>query len=248
MGQTFNTLHRALRHADTWGHPDLYGQYEGTRLLLDSDYRGALRYFKYSARYADKFSELSVGLMYADGTGVARNPVAACAWLELATRPTAPARVVATRNRVCGGLTQVEMEHANAKLTSLRQVYGDAIGNQRMRMALQLAAMESTGSLLGNGNGIVKAFRPSVTTTLNASFAEPYDEVAGTSINPQYFWRASWWNPQTYLADRNARWLGAVTVGAASPVRASLSGKLAKATTRQTSTSRLPLAPQGVPR
>ena len=64
----------AMNNASTWGHPDLFGEFAGMRLYSEGHYKAAMKYFKYGARYADKLSQLSIGLMYENGRGVGADP------------------------------------------------------------------------------------------------------------------------------------------------------------------------------
>src|SRR5690348_10313615 len=109
---------RAMNNASTWGHPDLFGEFAGMRRYAGQDYAGALKYFRYGARYADKLSQLSIGLMYDNGEGVAKDPATACAWLALSSERKYPS-FVETRDRVCKMLTPAQPDHAVAELDKL---------------------------------------------------------------------------------------------------------------------------------
>ena len=69
----------AMERTSTWGHPDQYGEFVGMQAYAGKDYARAMKYFEMGARYADKLSQLSIGLMYLQGEGVARDPVTAYA-------------------------------------------------------------------------------------------------------------------------------------------------------------------------
>lgn len=136
-----------MNNASTWGHPDLFGEYSGMSLYSEGHYKAALKYFKYGARYADKLSQLSIGLMYENGQGVEKDPVTACAWLALAAGRKFPS-FIATRNRVCEALTPAQHDQAVAVLEKLMPEYGDAVAKPRMVRALDMAKTEGTGSRL----------------------------------------------------------------------------------------------------
>ena len=61
---------RAMNDASTWYHPDLFGEFAGVHRYAHREYAGAMKYFLIGAYYADKLSELSIGLMYLNGEGV----------------------------------------------------------------------------------------------------------------------------------------------------------------------------------
>ena len=205
----------AMNNASTWGHPDLFGEYSGMSLYSKGHYKAALKYFKYGARYADKLSQLSIGLMYDNGQGVAKDPVTACAWLALAAERKFPS-FIATRNRVCEALTPAQHDQAVAVLDQLMPEYGDAVAKPRMVHALDMAKMESTGSRLGFDSGMTTVgVRPDCGgPTVGDS------PVAGCGSND--FWSPWRWDSKKYFAARDAKWRGTVTVGSLKDV-----GKLA---------------------
>lgn len=132
----------AMDNASTWGHPDLFGEFAGMRHFSEGDYKGAMKYFKIGARYADKLSQLSIGLMYENGNGVEKDPVTACAWLAMAAERKYPS-FVQTRDRVCLGLTPAQHDRAVAVLQKLMPEYGDAVAKRRMTLALREAMSDS---------------------------------------------------------------------------------------------------------
>lgn len=196
----------AMNNASTWGHPDLFGEFAGMRLYSEGHYAAAIKYFKYGARYADKLSQLSIGLMYDNGHGVAKDPVTACAWLALAAERKYPS-FVATRDRVCEALTPAQHDQAVAVLDKLMPEYGDAVAKKRMVRALDMAKTESTGSRLGFDSGVT-----TVGVKQNCGGPTVGDApVAGCGSTN--FWSPWRWDPQKYFAARDAHWRGTVTVG-----------------------------------
>jgi hypothetical protein len=208
---TIERIVTAMNDASTWGHPDLFGEFAGVRLYSEGDYTSAIKYFKYGARYADKLSQLSIGLMYANGQGVAKDPVTACAWLALAAQRKYPS-FVATRDRVCEALTPAQHGQAVAVLGKLLPVYGDKVAKKRMAHALELAQSEMTGSRLGFDSGVSQV-------VARRDCGGPTVDVAGVSVpkagcGDMNFYDPSRWNPKQYFAARDARWRAVVTVGA----------------------------------
>lgn len=218
-------LVRAMRAADTWGHPDLQGEFAGMRAYAKGDYKAALTNFKYGARFADKPSQLALGIMYANGLGTARDPATGCAWLELAAERGYP-RFVATRNQVCDALTPPERQQASTVLARLRPEYGDTVAKQRMATRLRIARSMRTGSRVGFDAG-AQAFgssNPNSGSLASLANTSP-PNCGGTSITVdgipwptqgcvgRDFWAKDRWQPQTYFAARDAHYLGTVTVG-----------------------------------
>lgn len=197
----------AMSNSSTWGHPDLFGEFAGMRLYSQGHYKSAIKYFKYGARYADKLSQLSIGLMYENGHGVDKDPVTACAWLAMAAERKYPT-FIATRDRVCEALTPTQHDQAVAVLDKLMPEYGDAVAKKRMAHALEMAKTQGTGSRLGFDSGI---------TTVGAKQGCGGPTIAGTPIagcGSTDFWSPWRWDPKKYFAARDAQWRGTVTVGA----------------------------------
>lgn len=223
----------AMNNASTWGHPDLFGEYSGMSLYSEGHYKAALKYFKYGARYADKLSQLSIGLMYENGHGVEKDPVTACAWLALAAERKFPS-FIATRNRVCEALTPAQHDQAVAVLDKLMPEYGDKVAKKRMVTALNLAKMETTGSRLGFDSGINTA-----STNPNCGGPTVGDSpVAGCGSTN--FWSPWRWDPKKYFIARDAKWRGTVTVGSLQDIN-----KLAPKTSAQPSSNAPPASGPG---
>ncbi|MGH8213109.1 MAG: sel1 repeat family protein [Rhodanobacteraceae bacterium] len=200
----------AMNDASTWGHPDLFGEFSGMQRYSRQDYAGALKYFRYGARYADKLSQLGIGLMYENGEGVAKDPVTACAWLALAAERKYPG-FITTRDRVCEALTPAQHDQAVAVLDKLMPEYGDPVAKPRMAKALRQAMTEGTGSRLGFDSGVSQtAARQSCggPTIYEGGVAVPKAGCGSTD-----FYDPSRWDPKKYFAARDAQWRGTVTVG-----------------------------------
>jgi hypothetical protein len=215
----------AMTDASTWGHPDLFGEFTGMKLYAAGNYKGALKYFGYGARYADKLSQLSIGLMYENGQGVQQDHVAACAWLALASERNYPS-FVATRDRVCKALTPAQHDQAVAVLDKLMPEYGDAVAKRRMTVELNLTKMEMTGSRLGFNSGVSQYVGSMefgnggapIGPMLVSNCGGPTLYIGGVGIpkagcGSSQFFNATLWNPQKYFAARDAQWRGTVTVG-----------------------------------
>lgn len=200
----------AMNNASTWGHPDLFGEFAGMRLYSEGHYKSAIKYFKYGARYADKLSQLSIGLMYENGQGVEKDPITACAWLALAAQRKYP-KFVETRDRVCEALTPAQHDKAVAVLNKLLPIYGDKVAKHRMAVALRLAKMQTTGSRLGFDSGIT-----TVSTNPNCggpTISNGGIEVPQAGCSSTNFWSPWRWDPKKYFTARDAQWSGTVTVG-----------------------------------
>lgn len=145
---------KAMGNSNTDGYPDQAGEFAGMQAYAKGHYGYAMEMFKQSARYADKLSQLSIGLMYADGIGVTKDPARGCAWLAIAAQRNFP-KYVATRDQVCSTLSHSELNRAKTIAEKLLPVYGDAAAKPRMAAALQRIRDGKTGSRTGAYTGVV---------------------------------------------------------------------------------------------
>lgn len=203
----------AMNNGSTWFHPDLFGEFTAMRYYSNRNYRSARKYFEYGARYADKFSQLSLGLMYINGEGGQKDPVTGEAWLEVAAERDYP-DFVATRDRFKAALSPEQLQQAQRIRDELMQRYGDAVAKRRMTTQLALGNMQITGSRLGAfGNIMHFSVKPGCSGTTNiGGQSVPEAGCGGDGI-----YADSRWKPDLYFASRDAQWKATVTVGAIAP-------------------------------
>lgn len=208
----------AMSNSSTWGHPDEFGEFNGMQRYAAGDFKAAMKYFLIGARYADKLSQLSIGLMYLNGQGVQKDPVAAFAWIAMAAERKYP-QFLATRDGVWARLDASQREQAKALLEKLYPEYGDATAKPRMAKMLRWNRTQLTGSYLGFGADSVT----SMTTTQFFGQAKGYGgypdcgaaTIGGAAANGCGNLYASWrWDPKQYFENRDREWTGQVTVGA----------------------------------
>jgi hypothetical protein len=216
--------------ASTWGHPDLYGEFGGMQAYAKGDYKTALTDFKFGALYADKLSQLTLGLMYDGGLGVDKDSATGCAWLMLAAERKVP-RFVATRDQICNGLTPDQRETANAAFAELEPKYGDAVAKLRLKHTFDMVLRNRLGSRTGYDMGDTtynechtgkmqmpcKTECGGNTTYYIAGVQLPKDGCADKD-----FWAPDRWNADIYFASRDAQWYrGTVDVGPVESARQS---------------------------
>lgn len=202
---------RAMADASTWYHPDLFGEFAGMRRYVHHDYAGALKYFKIGAYYADKLSQLSIGLMYVNGEGVEKDPLTGYAWLSVAAERKYP-EFVATRDRIKASLTPAQLQQAQPILANLEAKYGDAVAKHRLIVQLHQGQMNITGSHTGFDSGVENAAAKqncSGQSVLVGGEAVPQAGCAGFNL-----FASERWDPKLYFQARDAQWQGTVTVGA----------------------------------
>lgn len=215
----------AMNAASTWGHPDLFGEFAGMQRYAKGDYKSALKYFKYGAMYADKPSQLALGLMYANGLGVKKDAATGCAWLILAATRNSP-RLVATRDLVCSALAPAQRQQADVELAKLQPVYGDTVARRRMATELRLAVTTRTGSHVGFDAGVSEHSGSDVSGFNTSAIVGSATRNCGSTLTVDGipwppkgcvgsdFWAPDRWNPKLYFAARDAHRIGTVTVGA----------------------------------
>ena len=201
---------RAMANASTWYHPDLFGEFSGVRHYAHRQYADALKNFEIGAFYADKFSQLCIGLMYMNGQGVKKDPVTAYAWLDLAAERNYP-RFVATRDNLKATLTPDQLAQAAELRETLGQRYADAVAKPRLVVQLRQGQMQLTGSHTGYAPGIWHA------TTKGT--CEPVISVGGQDVPEAGCGSAAIeanerWDPDLYFASRDREYKATVTVGA----------------------------------
>lgn len=215
----------AMSHSSTWGHPDQYGEFTGMQRYAAGDFKAAMKYFLIGARYADKLSQLSIGLMYLNGQGVQKDPVTAFAWVAIAAERKYP-QFLATRDAIWAQLDASQREQAKALVEQLYPEYGDATAMHRMTLVLRWNRSELTGSYLGFGADSVASLTPAQffqgTSNGGPMPACGARTIGGTAITGCGNLYASWrWDPKQYFKARDAEWTGTVTVGALKKVEAS---------------------------
>jgi len=202
----------AMQNTNTWGHPDQYGEFTGMQAYAAGQYRTAFNDFKLGARYADKVSQLCIGLMYLSGQGLDKDPATAYAWISLAAERGYP-EFVATRDKLGKQLTPAERSSAEASMKSLTAEYGDAAAKPRMasymRSTMQIASP--------TGKPPIGVYTELGGTASGTSDCGPAGGHGDCSFYAR--WR---WDPKQYFAARDAQWLapakGTVTVEPLQPV------------------------------
>jgi hypothetical protein len=208
---------RAMANASTWYHPDLFGEFAGMRYYSHHQFNDALKYFEIGAFYADKLSQLSIGLMHLNGEGTQKDPISAYAWLDLAAERNYP-DFVATRDHLKTTLTPEQLAQAMELRKTLAERYGDHVAKWRMTVQLRLGQMQLSGySRIGSDSGVSQLnTATSCGPTIVVGGSEvPQAGCGGSSVNAK-----ERWDPNLYFAARDRQWKSTVTVGAIEPQNA----------------------------
>ncbi|WP_206861823.1 sel1 repeat family protein [Lysobacter changpingensis] len=176
----------------------------GSESAAKGDWSDALRQFSKAARYADKYSQHRISLMYWHGVGVPRDPAVAYAWADLAAERMYPAFLV-LREKMWMELDEADRARALREGEGLYAQYGDAVAKPRLAAVIMRQNTQITGTRTG-----------SITSKLSTHAGEPGEvkmwKSTGTDMRDMY---ASWrLNPDRYWAVEDAIWTdGSVEVG-----------------------------------
>lgn len=206
------------------GHSDVVGLAQGMAAHAKRRYADAMKFFLLGARHADKASQLSIGLMYLNGEGVARDPATAYAWMALAAERDYP-DFVTTRDHLAAQLSPAERARADAVRATLAQEYGDAVAKRRVAGELGSVRLNTTGSRTGYDDLSVRSISSAAggndggcmgiggIVIGNIAIGESGcgQSIRGLNdVNPT--------DPKAYFALRDAQWKGTATVGPLQPV------------------------------
>jgi uncharacterized protein len=185
--QSLNAMDRTY----TEGHPDVINEFAGMHQYAASDYDSAMKSFLIAAGYADKPSQLSIGLMYLNGQGVQKDPATAWAWISIAAERGYP-QFVSTRDDLWRQLNAEQRQQAKTTEQQLYAQYGDPVAQPRMLQALQQG--------IANGGD-----------ASDASSASGQKYCAQTHAKECANLYAKWyWNPKDYFAGRDSAWMRTV--------------------------------------
>jgi uncharacterized protein len=218
-----------MSHKSTLGHPDQEGLAMGLQLYAKGDYRGAMKHFLVGARYADKLSQLCIGMLYLNGEGVRKDPVAAYAWMSIAAERDYPT-FIASRDALGAKLDAQQRQLAAAMFEQLSAEYGDIVAKPRMVSALRQGMVQISRDTTGSRLGFMA--QP-VKTIAEKEDCDTSDMGAITGCGGAF--SDARWDPAQYFKARDSAWSGTVTV---SPLQEVASPKV-----QATSTDSQPTVP-----
>lgn len=174
---------------------------------VSGNWGDALRQFRKAARYADKYSQHRLSLMYWHGVGVERDPAKAYAWADLAAERAYPTFLV-LREKMWLELDDAQRERAQHEGVALYAEYGDKVAKPRLAKAMLDARTRMTGSRTGYDDGRLQVYAPGDGP---AGMGGGADQVEMSAMYAS--WRL---DPKRYWAVEDAIWKhGNVEVGPA---------------------------------
>ncbi|MFC3550745.1 hypothetical protein ACFOLC_06900 [Lysobacter cavernae] len=129
-------------------HPNELWRLYGADSARKGDWQDALRHFRHAARYADKYSQHRISLMYWHGVGVERDPVQAYVWADLAAERMYP-QFLLLREKMWQALDEGQRQRALRDGVALYAQYGDDVAKPRFAQAMSRARTQVTGSRTG---------------------------------------------------------------------------------------------------
>jgi len=196
----------------------------GLKSYLRGDGEDAAEHFRTAARYADKYSQHYLSLMYWHGAGVPENRAQAYVWADLAAERGSRSLLL-IREKMWSLMTPREQSQALALGEEYYARYGDEVARPRAESLMRSFARDMTGSRLGYRNqplDVVSQPVHGVFWTGAGSNAAAY-HVADVVTAEQLYGRtggidfAGYWKEQDALLDG----IGSTSVGPVSPVKKS---------------------------
>lgn len=144
--QHWSDLDSILRNAV--GHPNEIWRLQGADSAAKGNWKDAYRFFRRAARYADKYSQHRISLMYWHGVGVSRDRALGYAWADLAAERQYP-QFLLMREKMWTQMDEAERKRAVAQGQAIYDEFGDAVSKPRFADAMALAKRQVTGSHTG---------------------------------------------------------------------------------------------------
>jgi uncharacterized protein len=121
---------------------------EGAWAAANGHWVDAARYFRLAARYADKYSQHRLSMLYWHGAGVQSDPVQAYVWADLAAERGYP-HFLAVREKMWAALTPAQQAAVPARGDAVYREFGDPVAKRRLSDVLGHAKRRITGSRTG---------------------------------------------------------------------------------------------------
>jgi hypothetical protein len=129
-------------------HPNERFRLYGQKNAATGNWVDAAKAFRMAARYADKYSQHRLSLMYWHGVGVRADRVEAYLWADIAAERGYP-RFLAIRERMWREMSADEQAAVAQRGPALYAEFGDPAAKPRFERALAQGRMQTTGSHTG---------------------------------------------------------------------------------------------------
>ena len=184
----------AMRHFDALdvasdNHPNEQYRLFGQKAAASGNWGDAAKNFRIAARYADKYSQHRLSLLYWYGQGVEKDHVEAYLWADIAAERGYP-QFLAIREKMWSEMTPVEQADVAKRGPALYAEFGDPAAKPRFEVALLRGKQQMTGSRTGFNGGVSVTSGDSLRGTLaNANDALIIAKVVDPDYNdPKKYW------------------------------------------------------------
>jgi hypothetical protein len=182
----------------------------------------AAAHFKTAARYADKYSQHYLSLMYWHGAGVPVDRVQAYIWADLAAE-RGSRKLLLIREKMWSDLTAQEQGQAVAQGEEYYERYGDDAAKPRAERLMRAFARDMTGSHLGYRNQMLDiAAQPVNGVFVPEIGANAAAYLVADAVTPEQLYGMTgglnfdgYWKEQDQLVDG----IGSTDVGPVTPVK-----------------------------
>lgn len=190
---TFGDIETLKRYTSS-GHQNELWRIYAFEALKSSRPEEAVRYFTRASRFADKYSQHALSLMYWHGVGVEKDRAIAYAWSDLAAeRGYHPLLLI--REKMWHELSDFDRRRALPLGISMYEIYGDIVAKPRLEKEMRRAYSQITGSRVGATADRVAVGLPN-----------------GIGFMPGAFFSRERWLPDQYWKGEDRAWTGRVIV------------------------------------
>jgi uncharacterized protein len=184
-------------------HPNELHRIYANKAAASGNWRDAAKSFRIASRYADKYSQHRLSLLYWHGVGVTADRVMAYVWADLAAERGYP-QFLAIRETMWRELTPAQQAEVPERGRRIVDEYADIVAKPRFERALAQGKRQRTGSRTGFDAGVLIA-------TVGAG-NQLFGSIGGVGLKGLY--DASRTDPQKYWAFEDKVWKeGLVKVG-----------------------------------
>lgn len=173
-------------------HPDLQWRRVALEEYRKGEFADALRDFKRSASYADKFSQSMVASMYWNGQGTTVDRALGYAWMDLAAEREYH-NFAQQREAYWAMLDEAERVDAVQRGQAVYTEYSDEVAKPRMEKELDRVTRNITGSRTGF-----------VSSGMEVKVRNPNGEMV--SIPGAIFYDRNYYDPELYWCTQDAYW------------------------------------------
>ena len=184
-------------------HPNELYRIYANKAAASGNWGDAVRNFRIASRFADKYSQHRLSMLYWHGVGVGTDRVEAYIWADLAAERGYP-QFLAIREKMWNELTPQQQAEVPQRGRRIVEEYADVVAKPRVERAIAQGKRQMTGSRTGFDAGlIISSIGPG---------NQLFGSVGGVDLKSMY--DASRTDPKKYWAFEDMVWKnGLVKVG-----------------------------------